>query len=265
MMWHAVVAGASSLLLVSCAALPLPPEADGIYVDQIVDAVQCELASVYRENPKYADSLVEWLATTELRLKVVNTQEFDPRPSITAIPAVSTGTLKVPFGPILSDQSTREVTLKFDVHMRDLKPENLSNRTKQKGRRMPTCSPGNYTGLPAAERTIGLGGWISSMATAVGRNDYATMSSAFYDIEFTVVRGVHGGFSFVSPTVEIAADGGSIRKFNNNELKVAFASDAPQIVAARGGVNAKEKNNFELERRTPQRFELRPGSGLLIR
>lgn len=264
-MWHAVIAGACSLVLVSCAALPLPPEADGIYVDQIVDAVQCELASVYRENQAYASSLVDWLATTELRLKVVNTQEFDPRPSITAIPAVNTGTLKVPFGPILSGQSTREVTLKFDVHMRDLKPENLRDPKKRKGRHMPACAPGSYTGLPSAERTIGLAEWISSMATAVGRRDFAEMSSAFYDIEFTVVRGVHGGFSFVSSTVEIAADGGAIRKSNNNELKVAFASDAPQIVAARGGLTAKQKNTIELDLRTPQRFELRPGSGLLIR
>jgi hypothetical protein len=264
-MWRAVVAGTACLLLMSCAALPLPPEADGIYVDQIVDAVQCELASVYRDNKEYADSLVDWLATTELRLKVVNTQEFDPRPSITAIPVVSAGTLKVPFGPILSDQSIREVTLSFDVHMRDLKPENLRDPNKRKGRSMPTCLPGSYTGLPAAERTIGLAVWMSSMATAVGRKDFATMTSAFYDIEFTVVRGVHGGFSFVTSTVEIAADGGSIRKSNNNELKVAFASDAPKIVAARGGVSAKEKNNIELDRRTPQRFELRPGSGLLIR
>jgi hypothetical protein len=264
-MWRALIAGASSLLLMSCAALPLPPEADGIYVDQIVDAVQCELASVYATNPKHANYLADWLATTELRLKVVNTQEFDPRPSITAIPATSTGTLKVPFGPILSGQSTREVTLKFDVHMRDLKPENLRNRNKQKGRQMPACSSGNSTGLPAAERTIGLAEWISSMATAVGRRDYAEMTSAFYDIEFAVVRGVHGGFSFVSSTVEIAADGGSIRKLNNNELKVAFASDAPQIVAARGGQSAKQKNNQELDLRTPYRFELRPGSGLLIR
>lgn len=264
-MRHAFLAGASGLLLMSCAALPLPPEADGIYVDQIVDAVQCELASVYTENPEYASSLVDWLATTQLRLKVVNTQEFDPSPSITAIPAIRTGTLRVPFGPILSDQSTREITLSFDVRMRDLKPENLRNPSKQKGRRMPTCSFDKYTGLPAADRTIGLAAWMSSMATAVGRKDYAEMGSAFYDIEFTILRGVHGGFNFVSSTVEIAADGGSIRKSTNNELKVAFASDAPQIVAARGGVTAKEKNIFELDRRIPQRFELRPGSGLLIR
>jgi hypothetical protein len=263
-MWHALVAGGSGLLLASCAALPVPPEADGIYVDQIVDAVQCELASVYETNPDYADYLTDWLATTELRLKVVNTQEFDPQPSITSIPAVSSGTLKVPFGPIFSDQSIREITLKFDVHMRDLKPENLRNRKKQKGRRMPNCAVPSSTGLPSAERTLGLAGWISSMATATGRKDYAEMTSAFYDIEFSVVRGVHGGFSFVASAVEVSADGGSIRKLNNNELKVAFSSDAPQVVAARG-LNAKQNNNLELERRTPLRFELRPGSGLLIR
>jgi hypothetical protein len=263
-MWYAVIVSAAGLLLASCAAVPLPPQADGILVDHVVDAVQCELASVYTENPKYADSLMDWLATTELRLKVINTQEFDPSPTITAIPNVRTGTLKVPFGPILSDQSIREITLKFDVHMRDLKPENSRDPVKRKGRRMPDCFLDKYTGLPAAERTLGLAEWMSTMATAVGRKDYATMSSAFYDIEFTMVRGVHGGFGFVSRTLEIDAAGGAIKKSNNNELKVAFASDAPKIVAARGA-NAKQKNNLELDIRTPQRFELRSSSGLLIR
>src|SRR5262245_26413213 len=124
-MWRSKIAGMSGLLLASCAALPLPPEADGIFVDQIVDAVQCELASVYLVNPQHANSLADWLATTELRLKVLNIQEFDPSPTITAIPAVRSGTLKVPFGPVLQDQSTREITLRFDVHMRELRPDNL--------------------------------------------------------------------------------------------------------------------------------------------
>ena len=51
-------------------ALPEPPIKDGIRVQDIVDAVQCELARVY-DAPK-GSYLENWLARVTLELKVTD-------------------------------------------------------------------------------------------------------------------------------------------------------------------------------------------------
>ena len=63
---------AGSFALSSCAAVPATPEFDGIKVEQIVDTVQCELAAVFWDNPKYSAAIRDWVANVVLTLKVVN-------------------------------------------------------------------------------------------------------------------------------------------------------------------------------------------------
>src|SRR4051812_32073576 len=117
---NTIIGCAGVLLLAGCAAVTAPPRYDGIAVETIVDAIQCELASVYITNPKYAGSLRNWLARSVLDLKVINEGNFSP--TVTVIPNYSPGTLKVPIGPDLRDQSIRIASISFDVHMRDLMP-----------------------------------------------------------------------------------------------------------------------------------------------
>jgi hypothetical protein len=254
------VAGAA-MALSGCAAVPASPRADGIEVEKIVDAVQCELASVYKQNPRRADSLRDWLARATLELKVTNDAAFAP--TVTAIPVIQSGALKVPIGPDLQDQSIRTATITFDVRMADLKPA-PSGRA---GAKMPNCAYA-YTGLPEAYETLGLGDWLSTLAESAGREDYATLHEAAYNLEFTVVRGLHGGVSFVGAHVEVDATGATAKKTNYNHLVVAFTYDPPAkagTAKAKASVGASQRLDLQIQRFLPQRFNLQPGSGIIIR
>ena len=156
----------TALAATNCASLPAPPENDGISVDLLVDAVQCELASVYENNRQFSSAVRDWVVNVTLTLKV--TDETESRPTVTITPVISPGTLTLVVGPDFNDQSQRIAEIQFDVHMRDLDPK---KRSKSRNR-LPPCI-GN-TGLPQAENSLGLGRWMSTIATAAGRPDFAT-------------------------------------------------------------------------------------------
>jgi hypothetical protein len=146
--------------------VPLPPEADGISVENIVDAVQCELAGIY-ERP-HGIELRDWAARVTLNLKVVN--DAMAAPTLTVTPTISSGTLTVPIGPDLEDQSTRVTEIVFDVHMHDLEPNSKN------ARKLPNCP--SYTGLPQAAYGLGVTDWLATVAAAAGRHELAALEGA---------------------------------------------------------------------------------------
>jgi hypothetical protein len=252
----------TTLATAGCAAVPAPPEFDGIKVEQIVDTVQCELAGVFRDNPKLAKGLRDWVANVVLTLKVVNEVSAKPTVTITPLltPVITAGTLTVVVGPDFNDQSQRIAEISFDVHMRDLDPKNLARARN----RMPVC--GGYTGLPQAAYGLGLREWANTVAYASGRDDFASLAGAVYDLKFFISRGVHGGFVFEGSRVKVDATGSTATHDTDNHLLVTFAEDPqPKVVAGktRTSSGAKEKIDAQKYRFLPQRFILQSGTGRL--
>ena len=257
--WFALVA--ISLATVGCAALPAPPIKDGIRVQDIVDAVQCELAQVYGDDVKYGAYLENWLARVTLELKVTNDASVGA-PTVTALPIISSGTLSVPVGPDLSDTSFRTANIVFDVHMRDLKPRRKSRANAL----MPDCF--KASGLPQAEASLGLGDWAKTIAEATGRSDYATMYEAAYDLQFTIVRGVHGGIVFKATTINVDAGTGLLRKTNDNHLNVVFKSDPIEAKSKGTGKRTpplvSQQLDLQRQRFLPQQLIIQNQRGLRI-
>jgi hypothetical protein len=253
-----------TLLLASCAAVPLPPEYDNISVEQIVDTVQCELAAIYRENPKFAPAVRDWVANVVLTLKVVNEVAAKPTVTITPLltPVITAGTLTVVVGPDFDDQSQRIAEIQFDIHMRDLDP-----KTHRGGpRKMPACGRG-YTGLPQAANGLGLREWVNTIAVAAGRSDFASLTGAVYDLKFFISRGLHGGFVFEGTRIKVDATGATASTDRDNHLLVTFADD-PKPKQAEGGKSrtspeARGKLDAQKYRFLPQRFILQSGTGRL--
>lgn len=250
-------------MLASCAAVPAPPEYDNIRVEQIVDTVQCELASIYRENPEFAVAIRDWVANVVLTLKVVNEVAAKPTVTITPLltPVITAGTLTVVVGPDFNDQSQRIAEIQFDVHMRDLDPKN----PRRGAAKMPLCA-GGYTGLPQAAYGLGLREWVNTIAVAAGRPDFASLAGAVYDLKFFISRGLHGGFVFEGTRVKVDATGSTASTDRDNHLLVTFAEDPkPKVVAgkSRTSPEAKDKLDMQKYRFLPQRFILQSGTGRL--
>lgn len=245
-------------LLGGCAAVPKPPIQDGIDVKTIVDAVQCELATVYHQrNGSY---LRNWLARVTLELKVTNDAALG-EPTASALPILSSGTLAIPVGPDIGDTSFRTANIVFDVHMRDLDP--------QKGTPPRNCNPA-HSGLPQAESGLGLASWIATIADAAGRRDSAELYEAAYDLQFTLVRGVHGGLIYKAATIDVSAGSAFAKRTNNNHLNVVFQSDAPaaQLRAkagrkAKAGSSISQQLDIQRQRFLPQQLIIQNQRGLL--
>lgn len=245
------------LSLVACASLPNPPQRDGIEVERIVDAVQCELGAVW--FTKYGPSLRNWLARTTLTLKVTN--DASTASTLTVTPPVASSSLTVPIGPDLQDTSIRTAVITFDVHLRDLDPKVL----KEKGLKLPSC-PWPDTGLPQAQETLGLYDWLTTVANSAGRNDHADLNAASYNIEFTVARGLHGGVKFKTGSFDIDAGEPYAKKTNYNQMIVALTDDPQPVKKAVGGKTktspgASQRLDNQIQRFLPQRLLLQPGSG----
>jgi hypothetical protein len=257
-MFRQILLAAMAVGIAGCAGVPPPPVADGIEVERIVDAVQCELASVYILNPKYAPYVRDWLARATLELKVTNDSSYSP--TITVTPSLTTN-LTVPIGPDLQDQSIRNAVITFDVHLRDVQPNKYLTKK-------PSC-PYEYSGLPQALGTLGLGDWLSTIATAAGRPDAAALHEATYDLEFTVARGAHGGITFQNVHVNVDAGGAKLLKTNYNHLVVAFTYDpAPASTPshkAKASPEASFRLDSQIQRFLPQRFIIQNSNGLVVR
>jgi hypothetical protein len=254
---HQILSVAVACGLTGCAIVTEPPSNDGVSVPQIVDEIQCELASVYQSTPKeYAASVTDWVAGVVLDLKVTN--EMIAKPTVTITPGITGGTLTVPIGPDFDIQPMRNAEISFDVHMRDLKPGSHA-----KGK-MPECS--QRSGLPEAPDGLGLGAWLSTVAIAAGRPDFASLHGAVYEIKFFVSRGIHGGFTFQNANVGVDATGSSINKTTDNHLVVTFTADTAAVTIAgktRTSDSAKQRLDEQSFRFLPQRFILQGGTGRL--
>jgi hypothetical protein len=246
-----LLASVAALAVSGCSFVPAPPEAEGILVQDIVNEVQCELASIY--STPYGATAQKWIAKVTMDLKVVN--DAFSAPTVTVTPVISTGTLTVPIGPDFHGQSVRTDSLVYNVHMRSLAPR---GRPPQKFSDCPF-----YTGLPEAGPGAGVGvgpglglaEWLlSTAATSQSRSD-TMFESAAYNMEFVILRGLHGGFTFQHKTVNIAAGANTISHSNDNHLIVAFTIDKEAGPGARHvSEPAHATHNDQTPRFLPQRY-----------
>jgi hypothetical protein len=224
-------------------------------VQNIIDEIQCELATVYLTENE--DAARNWAASVTLNLKVIN--DAFASPTVTVTPLISAGVLTVPVGPDLHDQTTRNVELIYNVHLRDLDPR------KRAGLKVENCPI--YSGLPQASEGIGLDKWLTTVASAMSRSKLLTFSGTTYDLEFIITRGVHGGITFQNAQVNAQAGANTISKANDNHLTVSFAYDpVPTKVAGKTVVSISAQSQLigQTQRFLPQRVILQTGSGLTI-
>ncbi len=186
----------SAILVCGCASLPERPSQDGISVAEIVTAVQCELANVYRASG-HAKLFDEYTAGVELHLKVTNDLQGSASASWTV--PISANTLTASVGPSFGDTSFRDASLKFNVPMGNLKKD-----VRRDGTLNEKCQRG-MTGLPQASTTLGLGDWLVDTANAVSENGVADMTSSGYLVDFIVVRGANGSIGFKTSRVNAIA------------------------------------------------------------
>jgi hypothetical protein len=145
--------------------------------------------------------------------------------------------------------------------MRDLKP-------RRKGR-VDALMPEDClkaSGLPQAEASLGLGEWAKTIALATGRRDHATMCEAAYDLQFTIVRGVHGGVVFKAATINVDAGIGLVRKTNDNHLNVVFKNDPIETKSKRTGkrrISPSVSQQLDLQRQRflPQQLIIKISAG----
>jgi hypothetical protein len=206
-----------------------------------------------------------WLARTRLELKVTTDAAFAPTATITPTLSAAGETLTVPLGPDLQDQAIRNAVISFDVHIRDLHPKKLR---KQKGR-MPDCDPESYTGLPNTEGTFGLADWLTTVAKSAGRDDFASLHEATYDLEFIVLRGAHGGFTFQNANVNANVSGGTIKRTNDNHMVVAFTYDPAPVTTSSGkkraSPGASDRLDVQIQRFLPTIIAPNPGGSVIVR
>ena len=239
---------------IGCAAVPPPPEADGIFVQNIVDEIQCELATVYLSQNE--DAARNWAASVTLNLKVID--DAFASPTVTITPLISAGALTVPIGPDLHDQTTRNVELVYNVHLRDLNP-------RKRGPKVENCPA--YSGLPQASEGMGLDKWLVTAASAMGRSKLLSFSGTTYDLEFVIVRGAHGGVTFQNAQVNVQSGANTISKTNDNHLTVSFTYDpVPNKVAGKTfvSIGAQSQLAAQTQRFLPQRVILQTNTGLTL-
>ena len=114
---------AACIGLAGCAT-PAPIEYDGIALNKVVDAVQCELARIYIDKHPFASVFDNQFARTRLQLKVTN--QSVATSSLTMTPPQINSTITIPLGADLRDIAVRTAIVEFDVLMNDLKTRQKS-------------------------------------------------------------------------------------------------------------------------------------------
>jgi hypothetical protein len=192
-----------------CATLPPTPGEQGISVETIVDAVQCELREAYRTFAKRGRTLDRLAALADMELKVVD--DSSAGTTGTAIVLVTDGTFTPSIGLGATGRATRTAKLQFAVDMKELGPSTYDY-----------CKAYPDTGLPEAPSRLGLARWIEEGYGAFEQTDVAQYRKLVYEIEFVVTVSANGGFALavVRGTAGLTA---GVSRQNTHLLTIALA------------------------------------------
>jgi hypothetical protein len=240
-------------LLAGCNSIPQPSH-DGVEVQAIVNAIQCEIKEAL-DSPYGEATFRNKLARTRLELKVI--YEWQNTTSLTINPLISGPAISVPVGTDIHDQSTRLAVLEFDTYINDL---NSRHYTSAKYR-TPVC--GAYpSGMPPIGG-LGVGAWMATVAGATGEpNDPVALHEVTYKLEFLLIRAANGGLTVKDARVSLDLAKQTFSKSLENVLYVTFAPDerkqGKKKTAASG--DTSKRLDTQIDRVRPLRLKL-DGSG----
>ena len=239
----------AALLLAGCATLPDTPTTRGLELNKLVDAIQCELASVYRDAPAtYSAELDQFVSKAELELRILNSVNASAEATI----IIPTASVITTFSPSAGVDSTagRISNLKFNMVMKALRQHHCA-------RRQPAVAD---TSVEQAPHNLGLTNWLIAAISATQRPDQASLSTMSYAAEFVVTPGAKGtlGFDVVNWTPK---GGTGISSKDTQTLNISFARiGGPDIMH----VNIENWPTFELKAPSGGQQGGPPSSGVTV-
>ena len=215
------------LAMSGCSSLPRSFHQQAATATQIVQSVQCELASVYNSVPA-ADTLIGWYVRVKLVLTGTNTIGLSPTVTPTAALKLPEGITATPVTGHIDTNDTRKATVQFDAALADYSP--LTPTGAALAARCPT------PGSSAAARGMGLSEWMISTLGMVG-STVGRLSDLGYQVDFTVNRNASGGLTFKTEMFELKLDKATSTGGLNdvNSLLVTFLRDKKATVFGTAG------------------------------
>lgn len=192
--------------LSACAALPPAPHERGISVEQIVEAVQCEIGSAAASSKSLQKLLSGYRAKAELELKLIDTSQAGANALLVlpSAPEVITASL----GIGASASSSRKTTVSFGMDVQKLIQK--------------TCGQ-SPTGMPSSPSSLGLRDWVISAFSAADINDRVSFAEATYTLEFILAANANGGVSVVANRIPNASLGASVNRQDTHTITVALS------------------------------------------
>jgi hypothetical protein len=192
-----------------CAALPPQTEYRGVSVNDLVDAVQCELRLGSHDGGQIAPNLKDHVASAELELRLTDTSNI----GASAVWVAPTGPelLTASLGISSGGFAARTAKLEFSVELKNLHKK--------------VCLHGR-TGLPSVPDGLGLSNWVRSAFQAAREDDVTKVSEATYKLEFVLTQGANGGINVVSTKFRPAMIGGGASREDRHILTVTLARKA---------------------------------------
>jgi hypothetical protein len=205
----------ATLALCGCATLPSTPTTRGLEISQVVDAIQCELASVYYRAPEISKEMEQFTSKVELELRILNSTSATAEAAV--LVPITAGTATITPSGSFESSAGRISNLKFLVSMKALRKHH--------------CATDDLAVFPTtiaqAQSNLGLTDWLLASLTAIERKDQADLDTMSYAIEFIVSPKANGalGLELVNWTPKLAA-GAGIK--DTQTLNISFArNDGP--------------------------------------
>ena len=211
------------VFLSGCTTLQSSPLAFvAVSPQQLVVAVECELARAYSLAPEQRAFLSRWVAGSDLTLK--DDDSVSVKPGLTLTGDFNDVGVTLTPSAEFSSQGARSTNVKFDTITSDLAP----NSPKAETIRQKCLTAG--TSIDASK--LGLADWFVDVAQALGGNDrMSKVKSLQYDAKFTITRAVGGGFELKVLSAELKINEKDLRTVRMHHLVIDFAIN--EVVAAK--------------------------------
>ncbi|HEX4298986.1 MAG TPA: hypothetical protein VHZ56_13275 [Devosia sp.] len=227
-----VSAAAITVSVAGCATLPDPVPQPPVKLDEIFNAVDCEVVAGLAAHPDLAKAITPWKAGLA-DLQVSANDSFSSSPGLTwGATATGGAKLSAKWGAGASNTLKQSADFQHDVPLRSADPKCL-----------PSGSPMASTGLDIAN-------WLASVDALreTSASDKA-LDALTYDRTFTVTRTAGGGLSFQIYGVSVGLDTNSIGRSDIYELTLAIKK--PEAKKANPEEHARLETQIYTERLTP--------------
>lgn len=212
--------------LAGCTTLPRPIATMSVSAPEIVRAVECDLASVFRNPAIEGRLLIASLAKVELDL--VRTDDNNLKPGATFKATVAQGTTveTKPKGE-LSDKGVRTSEVDFGVKFADIDPR--TRLGKSIASRCPTPDS------QLAADGLGLAEWLhDALVGASGEDTAVQLGLITFKQDFTVTRTLKGGLVFTTNIASFGLDESQLSRKQQNTIFVKIEVKEPPVVANSG-------------------------------